>query len=67
MTQDNISVSVERIERAILFVRGQEEIAGISQTVTSSNLKFSKRVTAFTQEGVAMLYRGFGNRDWSSA
>jgi len=27
----------------------------ISQLVTSSNLKFSKRVTALTEQGVAML------------
>jgi len=27
----------------------------ISQSVTSSNLKFSKRVTVFTEQGVAML------------
>lgn len=33
----------------------RDEIAGISQFVTSSNLKFSKRVTAFTEQGVAML------------
>ena len=31
------------------------EIVGISQIVTSSNVKFSKRVTAFTEQGVAML------------
>lgn len=88
-------VPIERIERAIYFIRGEktmldrdlaelyrvetrvlnqavnrnrdrfpadfafeltrEEIMGISQTVTSSNLKFSKRVTAFTEQGVAML------------
>ncbi|OGV74772.1 MAG: hypothetical protein A3K19_11030 [Lentisphaerae bacterium RIFOXYB12_FULL_65_16] len=86
----------ERIERAILFVRGhkvmldrdlavlygvetrvlnqavrrnarrfppdfmfeleRDEIARISQFVTSSpNLRFSKRVCAFTEQGVAML------------
>jgi hypothetical protein len=33
----------------------REEILGISQIVTSSNVKFSKRVTAFTEQGVAML------------
>src|SRR5204862_4362514 len=32
-----------------------EEIMGISQIVTSSNLKFSKRVNVFTEQGVAML------------
>jgi hypothetical protein len=38
-----------------MFELTREEINGISQTVTSSNLKFSKRVTAFTEQGVAML------------
>lgn len=33
----------------------RDEIMGISQIVTSSNLKFSKRVTAFTEQGLAML------------
>ena len=38
-----------------MFELIRDEIAGISQSVTSSNLKFSKRVTAFTEQGVAML------------
>jgi hypothetical protein len=29
----------------------QDEISGISQIVTSSNIKFSKRVHAFTEQG----------------
>jgi hypothetical protein len=33
----------------------RDEINGISQIVTSSRVKFSKRVTAFTEQGVAML------------
>src|SRR6267154_3840211 len=33
----------------------REEIMEISQIVTSSNLRFSKRVTVFTEQGVAML------------
>jgi hypothetical protein len=33
----------------------REEILGISQIVTSSNIKYSKRVRAFTEQGVAML------------
>jgi hypothetical protein len=38
-----------------MFELTRDEINGISQIVTSSNLKFSKRVTAFTEQGVAML------------
>jgi hypothetical protein len=38
-----------------MFELTREEIAWISQIVTSSTLKFSKRVTAFTEQGVAML------------
>ena len=88
-------VPVERIERAILLIRGQKvmldrdlanlygvetrvlnqavrrniqrfpedfmfeltrnEIQRISQIVTSSKIKYSKRVHAFTEQGVAML------------
>ncbi len=38
-----------------MFELTRAEITGISQTVTSSKLRFSKRVTAFTEQGVAML------------
>lgn len=38
-----------------MFELTREEIREISQFVTSSNVKFSKRVTAFTEQGVAML------------
>jgi hypothetical protein len=38
-----------------MFELTREEIFGISQLVTSSTLKFSKRVSAFTEQGVAML------------
>jgi hypothetical protein len=95
MTSKELPISVERIEKAILLVRGQkimldrdlavlygvetrvlnqavsrnikrfppdfmfeltrEEIMRISQTVISSEIKYSKRVHAFTEQGVAML------------
>lgn len=95
MTQELVTIPVERLEKVIFLVRGEkvildrdlaelygvetrilnqsvkrnrerfppdfmfelhrDEIEGISQFVTSSNLKFSKRVTAFTEQGVAML------------
>src|ERR1700704_119185 len=45
----------DRFPSDFMFELTREEINGISQTVTSSNLKFSKRVTAFTEQGVAML------------
>jgi hypothetical protein len=45
----------DRFPSDFMFELIREEIKGISQIVTSSNLKFSKRVTAFTELGVAML------------
>ena len=45
----------ERFPADFMFELTREEILGISQIVTSSNLKFSKRVSAFTEQGVAML------------
>ena len=45
----------ERFPPDFMLELTRDEIAGISQFVTSSNLKFSKRVTAFTEQGVAML------------
>ena len=45
----------ERFPPDFMFELSREEIRRISQIVTSSNLKFSKRVTVFTEQGVAML------------
>ena len=47
--------NLERFPPDFMFELTREEIAGISQFVTSSTLKFSKRVTVFTEQGVAML------------
>ena len=95
MASKQLPIPAERIEKAILLVRGQkvmldrdlallygaetralnqavrrnikrfppdfmfeltrEEIMRISQTVISSEIKYSKRVHAFTEQGVAML------------
>ena len=95
MTSKELPIPVERIEKAILLVRGQkvmldrdlavlygaetrvlnqavrrnikrfpldfmfeltrEEIMRISQIVISSEIKYSRRVHAFTEQGVAML------------
>ena len=38
-----------------MFELTRDEIMGISQIVTSSQIKYSKRVHAFTEQGVAML------------
>src|SRR5258708_37218639 len=45
----------DRFPPDFAFELTREEIMGISQIVTSSNLRFSKRVTVFTEQGVAML------------
>jgi hypothetical protein len=95
MASKQLPIPAERIEKAILLVRGQkvmldrdlallygtetralnqavrrnikrfppdfmfeltrEEIMRISQTVISSEIKYSRRVHAFTEQGVAML------------
>ncbi|HYV11492.1 MAG TPA: ORF6N domain-containing protein [Pyrinomonadaceae bacterium] len=47
--------NLERFPADFMFELTRDEIAGISQFVTSSSLKFSKRVTVFTEQGVAML------------
>ena len=45
----------KRFPEDFMFVLTREEITKISQSVTSSKIKYSKRVTAFTEQGVAML------------
>jgi ORF6N domain len=46
----------DRFPDDFVFMLSREEIARISQTVTSSaKLKFSRQVRAFTEQGVAML------------
>jgi hypothetical protein len=47
--------NVERFPEDFMFALIREEIMRISQTVTSSEIKYSKRVRAFTEQGVAML------------
>lgn len=51
----SVSRNRERFPPDFMFELSREEIKEISQIVTSSSLKFSKRVTAFTEQGVAML------------
>jgi hypothetical protein len=47
--------NLERFPSDFMFELTRDEIANISQFVTSSSLKFSKRVTVFTEQGVATL------------
>jgi hypothetical protein len=47
--------NAERFPADFMFSLTREEVLRISQFVISSDLKFSKNVYAFTQEGVAML------------
>ena len=44
-----------RFPKDFMFTLTREEVMRISQSVTSSKVKYSKRVTAFTEQGVAML------------
>lgn len=55
MLNQNVRRNLERFPPDFMFELTRDEIAGISQFVTSSSLKFSKRVTVFTEQGVAML------------
>jgi hypothetical protein len=48
--------NADRFPGDFVFTLSRDEIQRISQTVTSSSrLKFSKQVRAFTEEGIAML------------
>jgi len=47
--------NIERFPEDFMFVSTREEIMRISHIVTSSKIKYSKRVHAFTGQGVAML------------
>jgi membrane-associated protease RseP (regulator of RpoE activity) len=47
--------NARRFPKDFMFTLTREEVTRISQTVTSSKVKYSKRVTAFTEQGVAML------------
>jgi hypothetical protein len=47
--------NIERFPADFMFALTREEIVRISQIGTSSGLKYSKSVYAFTEQGVAML------------
>ena len=50
-----VSRNIERFPEDFMFSLTREEIMRISQIVTSSEIKFSKSVRCFTEQGVAML------------
>ena len=50
-----VSRNIERFPEDFMFSLTRDEIMRISQIVTSSEIKFSKRVRCFTEQGVAML------------
>jgi hypothetical protein len=50
-----VSRNLERFPEDFMFSLTREEIMRISQIVTSSEIKFSKSVRCFTEQGVAML------------
>ena len=47
--------NLKRFPEDFMFELTRDEIMRISQIVTSSNIKYSKRVHAFTEQGIAML------------
>lgn len=47
--------NIKRFPEDFMFVLTRDEIMRISQIVTSSDIKYAKRVRAFTEQGVAML------------
>jgi uncharacterized protein (DUF342 family) len=50
-----VSRNIKRFPPDFMFKLTRDEIMRISQIVTSSEIKYSKRVRAFTEQGVAML------------
>ena len=47
--------NIDRFPEDFMFTLEREEIMRISQIVTSSKIKYAKRVNAFTEQGIAML------------
>ena len=47
--------NINRFPEDFMFALTRDEIMRISQIVTSSDIKYAKRVHAFTEQGVAML------------
>ncbi|MDO9577592.1 MAG: ORF6N domain-containing protein [Candidatus Cloacimonadales bacterium] len=51
----SVSRNIERFPDDFVFELTRDEIMNISQFVISSQIKHSKRVRAFTEQGIAML------------
>ncbi|HVM62315.1 MAG TPA: ORF6N domain-containing protein [Verrucomicrobiae bacterium] len=51
----SVQRNISRFPRDFMFELSRGEIKRISQFVISSDIKYSKRVRAFTEQGVAML------------
>ena len=49
--------NIKRFPEDFMFALTRDEIMRISQIVTSSDIKYAKRVHAFTEQGVAMLLK----------
>ena len=47
--------NIKRFPKDFMFALTRDEIMRISQIVTSSGIKYSKQVQAFTEQGVAMF------------
>ena len=52
---EQVKRNIERFPADFMFSLTRQEILRISQFATSSSVKFSKNVNAFTENGVAML------------
>jgi len=50
-----VTRNIKRFPDDFMFYLTRDEIMRISQIVTSSKIKYAKRVHAFTEQGVAML------------
>ena len=50
-----VTRNIKRFPPDFMFTLNRDEIMRISQIVTSSEIKYAKRVRAFTEQGVAML------------
>ena len=50
-----VTRNIRRFPPDFMFTLTRDEIMRISQIVTSSEIKYSKRVRAFSEQGVAML------------
>jgi hypothetical protein len=62
-----VTRNLERFPNDFMFELTRVEINRISQIVTSSEIKYSKRVRAFTEQGVAVAGAGRASAALSAA